>query len=281
MARNQLTEEEYEVFSSYYCGLCRSIGKRASQAARIGLSYDITFLALVLSSVCSDDVRLNEGRCIAHPKRKRSFVADDMSCEYAAEMGVVLEYLKLVDDWRDERSIKALFGRVLLYCGYAAVRRRRTETVGFIKGQLDILSALEKANCRNIDETADAFAKILEKLFVPDYIEDEKWKRILSWFGYNLGRWIYIMDAFNDLEADMKSGVYNPLICAGYTAAADCAEAIEPSLTMTLGNIASAFELMEFKNNKTIIGKMVYISLKEKQKSVLSGEWTKRGRVNA
>ena len=279
IGKNQLTEAEYEIFNSYYCGLCRAIGKRASQTARLGLSFDITFLAMVLSSVCSESRENGEGRCIPHPKKKRTYIKNDPVIDYAAEMGVLLDFLKLADDLRDERSIKAFFGMLLLWRGYARVKRKCKEQYDVIKSELDRLSRLESEGCAIIDEAADAFAKITEALFVPSFVEGDNFRRALAWFGYNLGRWIYIIDAYNDFDDDIKSGSYNPLIAAGNRDKSECAAGIELSLTLTLGNVASAFELIDFKQNKDIIGKIVYISLKDKQKSILEKRKNKE-RVN-
>lgn len=265
-----LTEEEYEIFTSYYCGVCKAMGKKASQISRLGLSYDITFLAIVLSGVYgnrSDSVR---ERCIAHPKKKNPCIKNDMVIDYSASVGVLLSYLKLADDWHDEKSIKALIGMAVFHSGYRRIMKNYPNEINEIKKQLNELSRLEKEKCKSIDETADAFAKILEYLCTPQFIKDEALRRILAWFGYNLGRWIYIIDAFDDIDDDRKTGSYNPLVEAGIEKS--CAEQIELSLTFTLENLASAFELTEFKKNKNIIGKIIYTSLKQKQKIILEGK---------
>ncbi len=276
---NQLTADEYALFSAYYCGVCRATGKRASQMSRLGLSYDITFLALVLSSVCDTEIGMEKGRCVRHPIKPNDHISDSRATEYAADVGVMLSYLKLADDWHDSRSIKALFGMALLYRGYRKVRLAHESVFQIIKSQLDILSALEQSGCTSIDETADAFAKILEALFSPQLVSDGASKRALAWLGYNLGRWIYIMDAVCDLEQDVKTGSYNTFAAASITDKAMCADAVEESLTMTLGAIASAFELISFRRNRDMIGRIIYITLKEKQAYILLKEVNSDGPV--
>lgn len=266
-----LSEEEYDAFTSYYCGVCKAMGKRASQISRLGLSYDITFLAIVLSGVYGNDSEAVCERCIVHPMKKRSCIKNDTVTDYAASVGVLLSYLKLADDWHDEKSIKALLGMAVFRSGYKRVMKKYPDEIKYIKKQLDELSRLEKENCKSIDETADSFAKILEYLCTPEFIKEEAVRRILAWFGYNLGRWIYIIDAFNDIDDDKKSGSYNPLLASGVQSKEECAAYLEESLTFTLENMASAFELIDFKKNKSIIGKMIYTSLKQKQKMILEG----------
>lgn len=267
-----LTEEEYKVFTSYYCGVCKTMGERASQASRLGLSYDITFLAIVLSGVYGNESEAVDECCIVHPVKKRPCIKNDTVIDYAASVGVLLSYLKLADDWHDERSIKALLGMAVFRSGYKRVMKKYSDELVGIKRQLDELSRLEREKCKSVDETADTFAKILEYLCTPDFIKDESLRRILAWFGYNLGRWIYIIDAFNDIDDDIKSGAYNPFVASGVKSKKECAGYIEPSLTFTLENMTSAFELTDFKKNKNIIGKIIYTSLKQKQKMILEGK---------
>ncbi len=267
-----LTEDEYKVFTSYYCGVCKAMGKRASQISRLGLSYDVTFLAIVLSGVYENECEAADERCIVHPVKKRPCIKNNAVIDYAASVGVILSYLKLADDWNDEKNIKALLAMAVFRSGYKKVMKKYPKELDMIKQQLDKLSRMEKEKCGSVDKTADAFAKILEYLCTPDFIEDEILRRTLAWFGYNLGRWIYIIDAFNDVEDDIKNGSYNPLAISGIKSKKDCAAVIEPGLTFTLENLASAFELTDFKKNKDIIGKIVYTALKQKQKSVLEGK---------
>lgn len=266
--KNLLTEEEYSVFRSYYCGVCKATGKCASQISRLGLSYDITFLALVLSSLLISG-QTKKSRCIVHPIKKFDVIFSDSAVSYSARAGVLLNYLKLADDWKDEKSLKSLCAMPVLFYGYKRAFRGMANQAETIKNQLKILSRLEKENCCSIDETADAFAKITESLFTPEFITNDSQKRALSWLGYNLGRWIYIIDAFDDFEQDLKSKSYNPLILSGNASREECALAIEESLIFTLENIASAFELLNFNKNKDIIGKIIYIALKQKQELIL------------
>ncbi len=271
IGNNQVTEEEYKVFSSYYCGVCKATGKNASHIARLGLSYDITFLALVLSSF-EKETLCREERCIIHPIKKRRFVKDDEAVSYAAGVGVLLTYLKLKDDWHDDKSIKALLGMTAFWRGCRKAKKLHGREYAEIKKQLDILSDYEKRGSNSIDDTAEAFGRILECLFTPEFITDEKQRRALAWLGFNLGRWIYVIDAVNDLEKDLKSGAYNPLIKMGYKDLKTCAGDMELSLTLTLDGIATSFELTDIKQNRDLIAKIIYISLKEKQQSILSGE---------
>lgn len=272
--KNLISEDDYLTFRSYYCGLCKAIGHRCSHAARLGLSYDITFLALVLSSVLDDEINEKNDRCIVHPLNKRKCITENRVIDYAADMGVILSYLKLLDDWKDEKSIKALFGLLVFRRAMKNAEKRNGKYKALIVMQLNRLSSLEKQKSGSIDECADCFAKILEMLFTPDFITGENEKRILAWFGYNIGRWIYVIDAINDMKQDRKTGAYNPFNVGFqdgnydiYVDSVRCNKKL--TLALTLENAASSFELMDIKRNRSLIHAILYDCLKARQSQIL------------
>ncbi len=273
--KKQLGEADSKIFGSYYCGLCKAMGRQCSQLSRLGLSYDASFLAMVLSAVTGEEHEEREERCIVHPLKKRPCIKRDTSVDYAACTGVMLMYLKLLDDVRDEHSIKALFAMSLMSGGARRARKRYPDEYAYIKKCLDELSAVESENDYDIDRAADCFARILQRLFTPDFITDKNTRRALDWFGYNIGRWIFVLDAVNDLEKDYRNHEYNPLLgdfdggdISAYRE--KCAKELEVSLTYTLGNAASSFELIDIKRNGSVLGAMIYDSLRLKQQAVLN-----------
>ena len=277
ICKNTLSEQDYETFKAYYCGLCKAIGKRCSQSARMGLSYDITFLAIVLSSVNADNAETKDKKCLLHTMRKNMCVQNDRAVDYSADVGVMLSYLKLLDDWHDDRSIKALFAMAFFYRGVRKAKKRYPSIYNEIRNCLDNLSRLEKEECSEVDETADCFAKILEILFTPDFIEDENTKRTLAWLGYNIGRWIYIIDAYNDLEKDIKKNNYNTFRYKynGKTfeeIKSELSEKLKITLTFTLENASSAYDLLKVYKNKEILDNIIYHALIIKQNSILGEE---------
>ncbi len=276
ICREGLGDADANTFRAYYCGLCKAVGRECSHISRLGLSYDITFLALVLSSVLFENADITEERCAVHPFKKHQCVVNDAAVDYAARVGEILTYLKLKDDRDDEGSVKARLAMAALRSGKNKAVAKDKEVYDFISDRLSELSQLEKQNCSEIDEAADKFAKILEYVFTPDFVTDNDTRRILAWFGYNLGRWLYIIDAYNDIEKDYKSGSYNPFLAKADGGAEeikrDIRERAEFTLTLTLENTASALELLKLHRNRGLIENIVYQGLKGKQKSVLGEE---------
>lgn len=273
--KDELKLCEYNLFRSYYCGLCKQIGTH-SQAARLGLSYDMTFLAILLSSVSDEPLTVIQKRCVAHPLKKRGNVIGDRAVAYSADMSILLSYLKLEDDWKDDRDVKARIAMTAYSRSIARIKQRYPKQCAEILRCLDSLGRLEQENCSEIDKPADCFAKILSILFTPDFIKDEYTRRCLSWLGYNTGRWIYIIDAYHDIEKDAKKHSYNPFLPHADSDISALREhlrqELDVTLTYTLNHIASSYELLRVYKNDGILRNILYLGLKIKQDSILKGK---------
>ncbi len=273
--RDELKVKDYETFRAYYCGLCEAIGRYGSQTARLGLSYDMAFLAVLLSAVEESETQFTPRRCIVHPGMKRKRAGETRGIVYAAKMSVLLGYLKFADDWHDDKSPKAAAGMLAYRRAVKRAEEGCAEEYEFIRRMLKEQSRIEEEGCRDIDLAADPFANILKTLFAPPYITDMAMRRTLEWMGYNTGRWIYITDAFCDMEKDMETKSYNPFLAAMEPGRefpeykSELKKKLSFMQTYTLSEIAAAYELLDIKRNKAILDNIIYIGLKAKQDAIL------------
>lgn len=275
----ELKIKEYEVYRAYYCGLCKSIGKRAGNIPRIMLNYDCSFLALLLSSVGEEIPAFKSSRCFMHPASKRYYVENNEFMEYAADTNIILAYYNLIDKYKDEKQIKAVAGISLLYRAFHKVKNFRKDETLYISDCLKSLSLLEKEKCGSLDEISEPFAKILEKVF--DFEPSHKFRKNirepLRWLGYNLGKWIYIADAYDDICKDIKNKTYNPFkVLYNLNSINDFENHIDEIkerarffLMYCLGELAKAEELLELRHNKDIIDNIVFIGLVKKTEQIL------------
>lgn len=249
---------DYNVFRGYYCGLCKQLGKSFNQLTRFGLSYDMTFLAILVSSLEDKKIDLKMQNCIAHPMSKRPVIKGDVGISYSADMSVILTYMKLKDDWQDERSLKSL-ACVAYYFPMKKCAKKYPKQYKCIKDNLSKLSELEKEKCKSIDAVADCFGKLLESIF--DFNGDN---RALAWLGYHIGRFIYITDAYMDIDKDLKSKNYNPFIAmyGNELKKENFKESVVNSLTFTLSEISNAYNLLEVKKNKELLDNIIYLGLR-------------------
>jgi len=274
----ELKIKEYELFRAYYCGLCKAIGKRCGQVPRLTLNYDSAFLAILLSSIADEKAYVSRERCIVHPFRKRNVVKNSIIIDYASDINIILAYYNLMDNWKDERSIPSGIGAVALRKGFNKLKKKYKEKCDIIENRLTELYKLEIEKCDSIDRAAEPFARIMEEVVAyKPLCGDERKREILKWIGYNLGKWIYILDAYDDIEDDIKRNAYNPLILqyaynneAIETFRSRIKERVEFILTYCLNQIAGAYELLEIKNNKGIIENILYMGMLRKTEQILS-----------
>lgn len=266
--KDELKIREYNVYKSYYCGLCKTLKSEYGNFARFGLNYDSVFLALLLSSVTEDEYDCKNSRCMAHPLEKKPIMKTNRCLSYSAAAMVILALLKIEDDIHDEHSIKAMLTYLALLGAKRKVKKRYGELYNACRTQINKLTELEKANTSDIDRLSDVFANLLKILFVPDFIEDEATKRILSHIGYTLGRFIYIIDAFEDIEKDKKKKSFNPFMAGEIPNK----EELKDALTFDLSSLANSYQLLDLKINKPILDNIIYLGLSGVLDKAIEGE---------
>lgn len=267
--KDELRVREYNVYKSYYCGLCKTLKSEYGYFSRFVLNYDSVFLALLLSSVIGDDYDCKNEICIAHPTKKTPIMVKNKSLTYSAAAMVILVLLKLEDDIRDEKSIKALTIYLLLTNAKRKLKKNYHTLYKNCRATINKLSDLEKNNCSDIDKLSDCFANLLGKLFVPDFITDENKMRILSHIGYILGRFIYIIDAYEDMEKDKKKKNFNPFLLLQNPPEKNV---LFDALTFDLSSLANAYELLDLKVNKPILDNIIYLGLSGVLDKIIKGE---------
>lgn len=269
--------KEYELFRAYYCGVCKAIGKRCGQIPRLALNYDSTFLAVLLSALSAEAPSLRREACIAHPLNKRHVVKKNKVVDYASDINILLAYYNLKDNWEDERSVLSGAATVLLKRAFGKLRKKYADKCAVIEQRLHELAVLEKEKCASMDHAAEPFAKLMEEIMIyPPLCSNEDAKKVLGWIGYNLGKWIYILDAYDDIEKDIKEKAYNPLVCQfGYSGGSVCdfrneiKERVEFNLTHTLSQISKAFELLQVRHNSGILENIIYMGMLKKTEHIL------------
>lgn len=272
----ELKMKEFDVYRAYYCGVCKSIGKRHGQIKRLTLTYDAAFLALLLCSALKVETMLDRERCIVHPMKK-TFVTRNEIIDYSSDINVILAYNNMKDKWQDDKSKAALIALGALKRAYKKLMVHYPGKCAIISQRLEDLALLEKNKCSSMDQASEPFAKLMEE--VMDYEKlDGNTRQALRWMGYNLGKWIYLIDAYDDLEKDIKSSSYNPLLFHfNYKGKDDglcdfkdsIRSQVEFTLLYCLGEASKAFELIDTKENKGILENILYIGMLSKTDKIL------------
>lgn len=292
----ELKFREFDVYRAYYCGLCHSLSKRHGLSGQLTLSYDMTFLVILLSSLYEPEHSVTSKRCIVHPLKLQNIISSEFT-DYVADMNVILSYFKCLDDWHDDRSVLKLAYSKLLKKGsigknlnnvhatsdstddgsVAATQPNSdsnnqnsyfTDDSGHLhispdysyKNKIEAISSLldelgtrEKMNETNVDVVAGLFGRIMQILFVPF---DDIYAKGLGRMGFYLGKFIYIMDAFDDVEDDVKKGRYN--VFSNCYTDPDFETHVKDMLTMMMAECSDAFEMLPAVDNADILRNILY-----------------------
>lgn len=271
---SQLPPEEQERFRQAYCGLCHTLGHRYGPAARFILNYDFTFLTILLSE--PEMPECGRARCVASPFKKRCYACQTAAMALAADESVILAYWQLRDGVTDHGFWRGLKYRLLSRCLKGAYRKAaayRPEFDRNTREQLYRLSELEHKNSPSLDEPADTFAVLLAG--AAREIGDLRRQRVLYQILYHLGRWVYLIDAADDLKKDTERGNYNPLRAryglSGGELDPDSRKAFVETIDHSIRLIVSAYELEEFGCWSKILESTFYTGLFQVGKAVLDG----------
>lgn len=259
----RLSPEALCRYQSAYCGLCRTLQREYGLASRMALTYDMTFLALLLGSLYEPDERSGEARCLVHPAKPRPFFETTIT-SYAAAMNAALAYYNCLDDWQDDRALLRLGAAGALKGAVRKAEALYPQQLSAIRDTLAAIRAVEQAPQDGFcEDSANAFGNLMAALFVT---RDDRWSPVLRSFGASLGKFIYFLDAACDLERDRRRGRYNPLLPLELPSG----EAFAPQLRLLIGDAAACFERLPLVQDAALLSNILY-----------SGVWTKFQRAFA
>lgn len=244
-----LTKAQKQRYGAVYCGICRQIRERSSRTARLALSYDMAFLALLLMSLYEPEEASGTRACGLHPIKPRPWV-DNPYIRYAADMNVALAYYKALDDVHDDGSKAARMAASVLGKGLPELELKYPRQCKAMADCIARLSQLEKENCQNPDLPAACFGQLMGELMV--YGED-MWAPTLRQMGISLGRFIYLLDAAADFRRDKKQGKYNPFLTLG-----EDLQKWETYLVMDMARCTEYFESLPLVQDKELLNCILY-----------------------
>lgn len=259
-----LTFREFDYYKGYYCGLCKYLKENHGEISRLSLNYDITFLIVILTALYKLDSDITYERCIANPLKKKMRIVNEIT-EYAASMNILLSYYKLEDNLYDDNGIKDKLAYELYKGKLKKAYEKYPQKAEYIKQQLGNLRELEKQESKSIDKVSNTFGNLMGEIFV--YKKDE-YEQNLRNIGFNLGKYIYILDAYEDLEEDNKKGRYNPFIDY-IDKKEELKNKVDRLISMSLGMATKNIEQLNLEFNKSIIDNIIYSGVYLRYKSIL------------
>ncbi len=198
------------LYRAMYCGVCKGIGQVCGQTARMGLSYDVTFLSVILHNILGVDVKIEKQHCLTHCIRSRQMANVDELTRQLGALNTALVYYKYTDDIAD--GDRGRGKRLWFKKGFKRMKKAYPEIERIVRENLAAQERVEKAKTDSVDRAADATANMLAEF--SDYALGEKGTANTRNLFYAIGKWIYLIDALDDYDKDLKKGAYNPFALA-------------------------------------------------------------------
>lgn len=205
--QSEMKFKEYDVYRSYYCGLCQSLKERYGVLGQLSLNYDMTFILMLLTGLYEPEDVVGQCRCVTHPFEKHQ-IRRNLFTDYVADMTVLFACYKAEDDWEDEHSLKGLAYSYLLGKKCRKKPLLYADKVRSISLAMQDFVDAEKQGDADIDTMAGLFGKVMAQIVS---CREDEWKDNLERLGFFLGKFIYLMDAYEDVEKDIGNNSYNPL----------------------------------------------------------------------
>ena len=245
---DKITKEDKQIYQECYCGLCNRLYEHYGTAGRKTLSYDLTFVTLLLSAIYDDEVTKGTEKCPLHPIHEHPYWYSDIT-EFTCDMNLVLSYYKMLDDYNDDHNMKAYKSAQKLEQDIAEIRQKYPEQMKVIEKCLKDNAEMEKQNVLNPDIPSNCFGVLMSQIFT--YKVDDELTPALQQFGFYLGKYIYLMDAYIDLKSDLKHQRYNCLVSS------DTTNFIE-DLEMIIADCTAEYEKLPIKSYKSILDNVLY-----------------------
>lgn len=258
--QKELSEESREAYQSYYCGLCRRLKTNCGAKGQMLLNYDMTFLIVLLTGLYELENQSSDILCALHPTKKRRVWLNEAT-DYAAAMNLILAYHNLIDDWKDDRAYSKKAFAKMLDKDYHKVVEQYPRQVKAVEEYMKKTEELEKRQEKNLDLAAGLSGEMLAEIFC--WKEDE-WAEELRTMGFYMGKFIYLMDAFEDYDADVKKNAYNPLVFMEKEQEQDRDTWCKLLLTSMMSECAKSFERLPILLHADILRNVLY-----------SGVWTR------
>ena len=269
--KSELKVREFETYNAYYCAICHAVKKRYGELPRLILSYDAVLIAMLSAALSggAEALSFNTFRCFNNPLKKRSEAAPSGAIDYAADVMVLLGWYGLKDG-KEDRDQGNVIKSALTITGEAALRRagnraaeRLGEKASACREYLEEQSRMEASGETSLDRVADPTGRLMSEFL--DCSDDPELTPGLRELGYHLGRYIYIVDAVDDLEKDRSSGAFNPLLLHPLTN-----EALKTTLMLDLARAGELLSAMPLNFHKSIIENIIFLGLRAKVDEVLA-----------
>lgn len=270
--KDKLEEGQLGLWQTFMCGLCVSTKKFFGNIPRMFISNDVNFFNVLFHSVTQHDVKVEQKTCFSHPISRRAILETTLLTDKLAVANVLLTYWNLYDDTVDGKSLKKKTALSLFRRAYRKAQQDFPELDEMLSVRYEELRQMEQSNCQSIDVVAHAFAQLAQAF--AQLVLGEQADEYVQTLCYNVGKWIYLIDALDDVAKDIKRSNYNPFVACYGVKSSDELSAYYADLQFemfaVLNRIAQAYNDLNLSKYTCILNNVVMDSIRNKTTQVLS-----------
>ncbi len=263
----ELRHRETAQYKAVYCGLCHTLSERYGAMSRLLENYDFVLLAMLY---WQEPCATQKKRCVRHPFKKQSVCRGGAVSDYAADALMLFTDWSLRDRIRDEKGFRRLLAHLLYWCYRKSFRKaaeRLPREAAECERRIKELWRLEENGDATLEAPAAAFGGMLSSL--GGFYEDGRAARSLL---DHLGRWIYIVDAFEDQRQDKKSGAYNAVALRFGAVSEGTRDEVGYILAREQDALLAALDLMPEGVFADIVKNILTLGLRSRGHTALYGE---------
>ena len=269
--KDKLEQGKLGLWQSFMCGLCASTKRQFGNIPRMYISNDINFFNVLFHSVMNADLETVTRRCVAHPFTKQTMLSETELMDRLAVANVLLTYWNLYDDVVDGATAKKKSALRLIKRSYGEAKTAFPQLDGMLSSRYAELRQMEESNCDSIDKIAHSFAQLAQDFAV--LVLGECANQYLQTLCYNLGKWIYLVDALDDAPKDIKRRNYNPFVASYHATTVSQLsgnyDEIEFEMYAVLNRVAQCYNDLNLGKYTCILNNVVYDSIRNKTKAIL------------
>lgn len=278
--KGELKVKDYESYKAVYCSLCKTLGKEYTFLSRFLLSYDMTYFAMLLMSGEDGKLCSKKGRCRFNPAKTCNYLLKDNTQEplsKASALTVITAYYKLRDNIDDSGFFLKLPLYLLLPFMKAIKKKASRKYPAYAKICGEMYASQKNAESQklSIDECAEPTAHFLAEILSVEAKDDNE-ERIYLELGYHLGKWIYLADAADDFEKDLKKKRFNPLVSNVSAEREEALTRADELMSQSLCLLTAAHSLLCFKHFGDVLDNIILLGLRLRQQNIIYPEKGKR-----
>lgn len=251
------------IYKKYFNGINYSLKKKIGQKSQTFLNIDMTFLAILLSGIYEPKEKVEIFNSHFPPFKKHKRI-NSIIIDYVSDMYILLGYYKLYAEYmytgnilkkRKADSIKPYLNKI---------KDKYERQIDVIEKSFMKFHEAEKSGEDNLSLVSNFNGEMYQSIFL--YKENDRWSKDLSDMGFAIGKFLYILNSYEDIEHDIKIKKYNPIVKSKRFYKVNFETFIRQLIETELKCVRDCFNKMPIEKNYDVLNNILNKTICHKKK---------------